>query len=151
MMSWRKRRPIWKAGSNAIARSLRKNRSARKQKCGESERNEKQVESVPLKQIRRGSAAAQCGEALPRRRALFKLNGVEAEPRLSYLKRILSVSQRLTALWSGRTAILISFFLLSASCLLPTPLAPSGTVGLLFRAFSQVPQPDPKSTRLNSS
>ena len=101
------------------------------------------MESVPLKQIRRGSAAAQCGEALPRRRALFKLNGVEAEPRLSYLKRILSVSQRLTALWSGRTAILISFFLLSASCLLPTPLAPSGTVGLLFRAFSQVPQPSP--------
>ncbi len=57
----------------------------------------------------RGSAAAQCGEALPHRRAslIEKEAGpahVEAEPRRRRSKWIVSVSHRLTALCGGKAA-----------------------------------------------
>ena len=62
----------------------------------------------------------------------------------------LTVSRRLTALWSGRAAWLVLFCLmLSAYCLLPAARAPSLTFGLLPSAFSQnqtQPPPAPSPT-----
>src|ERR1051326_654596 len=51
-----------------------------------------------------GSAAAQCGEASPRRRSIVKWKCVKAQPRPGKSKWTLSVSHRLTALGSGRAA-----------------------------------------------
>src|SRR5712691_171180 len=115
-----------------------------------------------------GFAAAQCGEALPHRRA--QLIGkeaapprVEAKPRRWKSKWTLAVSHRLTALCGGRAAQakprrngrklttwatrltahspLLIVFLLSAFCLLPSAL----TVGLLTRVFSQNETPSPQA------
>jgi signal transduction histidine kinase/ligand-binding sensor domain-containing protein len=97
--------------------------------------------------MNRGFAAAQCGEARPHRHATLESLCVEAQPRRIKSKWNPPVSLRLTALGGGRAAVLISFSLLSAYCLLPSTLTPSLTVGLLPRAFSQTqtasPQPTP--------
>lgn len=102
-----------------------------------------------------GSAAPQCGEAWPHRRALMKDEEasppcVEAKPRRWKSKWALTVSQRLTALrrgkagWRGRAGFLGALLLLTACCILLTDPVPSLTVGLLTRAFSQnQPQPPP--------
>src|SRR6476646_10061577 len=102
-MSWRKRPSISRAGLIAIERSLRKSRSGKKTRRGERERPRTQLEIVP-QEVHRGSAAAHCGEALPHRRAVFKPNHVEAEPRRKLSTRSRPVSQRLTALWGGKAA-----------------------------------------------
>ena len=65
--------------------------------------------------LSRGSAAAQCGEALPHRRAwLLEKEAapplVEAQPRRKKLKSTLSVSRRLTAMCGGRAARAIYYF-----------------------------------------
>src|SRR5213083_1693874 len=93
----------------------------------------------------RGSAAAQCGEARPHRRAYTNKEEaspplVKAQPRRWRPISSFSVSQRLTALCCGRAAIITSFFLI-AYCVVPSASAPSLTVGLLTRAFSQTETP----------
>src|SRR6185503_16897514 len=55
----------------------------------------------------RGSAAAQCGEALPHRRGCLNGASVEAQPRRRKTKWRLPVSQRLTALCGGKAALLV--------------------------------------------
>src|SRR6185503_2335812 len=57
----------------------------------------------------RGSAAAQCGEALPHRRGCLNGASVEAQPRRRKTKWRLPVSQRLTALCGGKAALLFGF------------------------------------------
>ena len=64
---------------------------------------------MPVVRHSGGSAAAQCGEALPHRRARITEKEatpprVEAEPRLDNSNRLLSVNRRLTALCGGKAA-----------------------------------------------
>ena len=69
----------------------------------------------------------QCGQALPHRRRIFLDRCVEPEPQRGKSKTILSVSQRLTALYCGKAASLVTahrplltLLLLAAFGLLPS-------------------------------
>ncbi len=114
----------------------------------------------------RGSAAAQCGEALPHRHRVKLIKEappppVEAKPRRMKLKRPLTVSQRLTAPGGGKAApavrrnarklttcattqrtanrSLLTLFLITVSLAMGSSL----TVGPLPRVFSQNETPSP--------
>src|ERR1700681_1063192 len=88
-----------------------------------------------------GSAAAQCGEALPHRR---RAEDKEAQPRRWKSKSTFSVSHRLPALCCGRAAKLLTAHrpLLTVALL---ALTPSLMVGLLPRVFSQDEAPSPQA------
>ena len=119
----------------------------------------------------RGSAAAQCGEAWPHRRWIIKKKEaspprVEAQPRRWKSKWTLSVSQRLTALCCGKSAIpdhrkarhlksratfrllaarrsLLTVLLLSAFCLLPSAFSSLAQVSPPQGEATPSPQPSP--------
>src|SRR5438132_1248906 len=68
-----------------------------------------------LDDVLRGSAAAQCGEALPHRGRLIKKEeaappSVEAQPRRGKSKWARTVSHRLTAMCDGKAARAIYYF-----------------------------------------
>src|ERR1043166_6792629 len=98
-----------------------------------------------------GSAAAQCGEALPhRRRVNLEKEAappcVEAQPRRVKSRWMVSVSQRLTALCGGRAA-LITCLLLAAFCLLPNVFSQSETPPPQAQPSSTpAPSPSPSPT-----
>lgn len=105
-----------------------------------------------------GSAAVQCGEALPHRYrdVVDKEAGpppVEAQPRRKSITPTRPERQSLSTLRGGKAARrptarrkLLAFFflLLAAFCLLPSEMAPSVTVGFLTIAFSQNQPPQPE-------
>src|SRR5258708_20401615 len=90
----------------------------------------------------RGSAAAQCGEALPHRRRFQEDKEaapppVEAQPRRGQSKWALSVSHRLTAVCGGTAAKAICYF----TCHIPILFSrPYGT-------RTRFPQPIPPINR----
>src|SRR5215471_4762963 len=100
---------------------------------------------------RRGSAAANSGEALPHRHTAFNLCCVEAELRRIDQKGLRTVCRRLTAMCGAKganwTCWLLTLFLLSALSFLPAVFSQNQTTQPTpVPAPSPAPSPSPSPT-----